>query len=317
MNILFKPAWWLNSPHLQTLWSSLFRAKNSLIITNERIELNDGDFIDLGWAGFGAGPRVLILHGLNGNLDSHYVNGMLAAITSKGWRGIVMHFRGCSGIPNRLARSYHSGETGDLQTIVNMLIKRESESPLFVIGYSLGGNVLLKALGENVLNNNVQAAVAVSVPFELNRTADHLCNGFSKIYQWRLVNELKRSHRKKFLNVVDPLKIKNLASLRTFWQFDNAITAPLHGFKNAAEYYSKSSSRQYLNQITTPTLILHSRDDPFTPLDSIPSKAEVSKFVDLELTDQGGHVGFVSGNYPWQPQYWLENRILNYFDNRI
>jgi uncharacterized protein len=242
MNNIFKPAWWLNSRHLQTLWPSLFRSKTTIGITNERIELADGDFIDLGWVGSGAGPRVLILHGLNGSLDSHYVNGMLAAIKRKGWRGIIMHFRGCSGTSNRLARSYHSGETGDLQTIVNELYNREPTTPLFAVGYSLGGNVLLKALGENVLGNNLQAAVAVSVPFELNKTADYLNRGFSKIYQWRLVRELKRSHSNKFTKIVDPLNIQSLSKIRTFWQFDNAITAPLHGFKSAAEYYQKSSS---------------------------------------------------------------------------
>lgn len=317
MRNTFKPAWWLRNPHLQTLWAALLRPKIKLSVRSERLELSDGDFLDLAWVGQGSGPRVLILHGLNGSLDSPYARGILQAINNRGWRGVFMHFRGCSGEPNRLAQSYHSGETRDLQAVITELIHREPNSPLFAIGYSLGGNVLLKWLGEigeSGIANPLKAAVAISIPFELAKTAEHLKTGFSRLYQWHLLRELSASHHRKFKDLPKPSVIKNVdvTRLKTFWEFDNAITAPLHGFKNADDYYEKSSSRQYLSKIKTPTLILHARNDPFTTSNALPEMHEVSAYVLLEFSEDGGHVGFISGKYPWKPVYWLENRIIDY-----
>jgi predicted alpha/beta-fold hydrolase len=315
----FKQAWWLPGPHLQTLWAALLRPKIKLHIRSERFELPDGDFLDLAWVGEGSGPRVLILHGLNGSIDSPYARGILQAIKNRGWRGVFMHFRGCSDEPNRLARSYHSGETRDLQIVITELIGREPNVPLFAIGYSLGGNVLLKWLGEtgeSGIENPLKAAVAVSIPFELAKTAEHLKKGFSRIYQWHLLRELSTSHHRKFKKIPKPFAINtvNVFMLKTFWEFDNAITAPLHGFKSADDYYEKSSSRQYLAKIKIPTLILHARNDPFTTLHALPEVLEVSKHVSLEFSAHGGHVGFVSGKYPWKPVYWLEERIMHYLE---
>ena len=320
MRNAFKPAWWLRNPHLQTLWAALLRPKIKLSLHAERLELADGDFLDLAWVGRGSGPRVLILHGLNGSIDSPYARGILQAINNRGWRGVFMHFRGCSGEPNRLAQSYHSGETRDLQTVTTELIHREPNSPLFAIGYSLGGNVLLKWLGEigeSSIENPLKAAVAVSIPFELAKTAEHLKTGFSRLYQVHLLRGLSASHRRKFKDLPKPSAISNVdvTTLKTFWEFDNAITAPLHGFKSADDYYEKSSSRQYLAKIKTPTLILHARNDPFTTLDALPEVHGVSSHVSLELSDHGGHVGFISGKYPWKPVYWLEDRIMDYLES--
>lgn len=317
----FKPAWWLRNPHLQTLWAALLRPKLKLPIRPERLELPDGDFLDLAWVGDGFGPRVLILHGLNGSIDSPYARGILQTINNRGWRGVFMHFRGCSSIPNRLARNYHSGETRDLQTVITELIRREPNSPLFAIGYSLGGNVLLKWLGETGetgIENPLKAAVAVSIPFELAKTAEHLKKGFSRIYQWHLLRELWAAHCRKFKHLPAPAVIKhiNVTTLKTFWEFDNAITAPLHGFKGADDYYEKSSSRQYLSKIKVPTLILHALNDPFTTLDALPEAHEVSKHVSLEFSAHGGHVGFIAGKYPWKPVYWLEKRIMDYLESK-
>ncbi|MBP9763692.1 MAG: hydrolase [Gammaproteobacteria bacterium] len=320
MHNSFKPAWWLRNPHLQTLWAALLRPKIKLSIRSERLELADGDFLDLAWVGGGFGPRVLILHGLNGNIGSPYARGILQAINNRGWRGVFMHFRGCSGEPNRLAQSYHSGETRDLQAVITELIHREPNSPLFAIGYSLGGNVLLKWLGEigeSNVDSPLKAAVAVSIPFELAKTAEHLKTGFSRLYQWHLLRELSAYHHRKFKDLPKPSAINHVdvTQLKTFWEFDNAITAPLHGFKNADDYYEKSSSRQYLAKIKTPTLILHARNDPFTTLNALPEVHEVSKHVSLEFSEDGGHVGFVSGKYPWKPIYWLEERIMDYLES--
>lgn len=313
----FKPAWWLPGPHLQTLWAPLIRTKIKLCIHPERLELPDGDFLDLAWVGHGPGPRVLILHGLNGSIDSPYARGILQAINKQGWRGVLMHFRGCSGEPNRRAQSYHAGKTDDLQTVITELIRREPDSPLFAIGYSLGGNVLLKWLGEIAdkhLENPLKAAVAVSVPFQLAKTAEQLKAGFSRFYQWRLLRELSASHHHKCKHLTKPSPVQSIdaSRLKTFWEFDNAITAPLHGFKNADDYYEQSSSSQYLTKINIPTLILHAHNDPFTNLNALPKAHEVSPSVSLQFSAHGGHVGFVSGKYPWKPIYWLEKKIIDY-----
>ncbi len=319
MKNIFKPAWWLPGPHLQTLVASFMPRNRNLDTRFERLELNDGDFLDLAWIGQGSGPRVLILHGLNGSVNSHYVKGILATIEKRGWRGVLMHFRGCSTENNRLAQSYHAGETGDLQTVISTLMLREENSPLYAVGYSLGANVLLKYLGErdkNGLENPLKAAVAVSTPFKLAQTAKHLSSGFRRIYQWHLVRGLCAAYRRKFTHMptppeIDVLKVKRL---KTFWDFDNAITAPLHGFKSADDYYAKSSSAQYLSTIKTPTLIVHARNDPFTTLECLPKESEISTAICLDMPEKGGHVGFISGKYPWQPIFWLENRIMNYLE---
>jgi predicted alpha/beta-fold hydrolase len=313
MNRKFKPAWWLPGAHLQTLWPALLRRKKALPVRDERLELADGDFLDLSWVGEGNTPLVLILHGLNGSVNSHYVNGLLNSILQRGWRGVLMHFRGCSKEPNRLAKSYHSGETADLNTVIAEILHREPNVQLYVVGYSLGGNVLLKALGTGAINKRVKAAVAVSVPFELAKTANHMSKGLSRIYQWHLVSGLISKYKQKFKTIKSPAN-SNVNKLGTFWKFDNDVTAPLHGFKDAADYYHKSSSRQYLTKIEITTLVIHAKDDPFTPVNSVPGINDLSDQVLLELYDSGGHVGFVTGKYPWRAKYWLEHKILDFFD---
>lgn len=317
MQTSFIPAWWLKNPHLQTLWASLMPRNLPGKVRFERIELLDGDFLDLTWVGDKTpdAPLVLILHGLNGSLRSTYVQGILQTIVAHKWRGVLMHFRGCSGEINRLAKSYHAGETGDLDYVVKEIVHREPQTPLFIVGYSLGGNVLLKWLGEDTCYKPVQAAVAVSVPFELNKSVERLNRGFSKLYQQYLIQGLISFHRQKFTQMSQPFDFGEIDKLQNFWDFDNAITAPLHGFKSAEDYYNQSSSRQYLANIQIPTLILQAKDDPFTTLNAIPTPEEMSSTVSLEVTEQGGHVGFVSGVYPWRPVYWLDQRILHFLKN--
>lgn len=313
----FKPAWWLPGPHLQTLWPALIYRKVHILHRHEQFELPDGDFLDLVWVGKGGGPIVLVLHGLSGSVKSPYVIRILQTIYNCGWQGVLMHFRNCGGKPNRLPRSYHSGETGDLKTVVAELIRRDPQTPILAVGYSLGGNVLLKWLGETGAQNPLKAAAAISIPFELEKTVTHLSKGFSKLYQWRLVRELIRNHQRKFEQIQSPIDFGDTSKLNTLWEFDNTITAPLHGFNNAKEYYTQSSSRRYLANIQVPTLILHSRNDPFTTSCSIPKPHEVSSQITLEISEQGGHVGFVMGKYPWKPIYWLEQKIIRYFKEQL
>jgi hypothetical protein len=223
-----------------------------------------------------------------------------------------MHFRNCGDQPNRLARSYHSGETGDLQWVLEHLV-RETRSPVrAAVGISLGGNVLLKWLGERGQQRLVGRAVAVSVPFLLAQASERLGRGWSRLlYQSHLLRKMRASYRRKLALIPPSLRI-DPEGIRSFREFDDRVTAPLHGFADAEDYYQRCSSRQFLGRIRTPTLILHARDDPFMWPTTIPREQELAAPVTLELSDQGGHVGFVAGPAPWRACYWMEQRVLSF-----
>ena len=306
----FKPTPWLPGPHLPTIWASVCRKIPRVDLESERVELPDGDFVDLVWTRDNGGLGVLILHGLEGSHESAYARGMLAALEQAGYRGVLLNFRGCSGVPNRLDRNYHSGDTGDVACIAD-LIETRSGQPLFAaIGYSLGGNVLLKWLGELGSQARLTTAVAVSVPFDLGACATRLDQGFSRVYQWRLISSMKDKFKEKFRKRPAPLALDDIDGLDTFWTYDDAVTARLHGFKDVHDYYSSSSSRQYLGRIDLSTLILHAKNDPFVPQSAIPTAQELGPKVRIELCRGGGHVGFVSGWLPGRYTYWLEQRIV-------
>lgn len=314
----FKPAWWLPFSHMQTIWPALVRRRNRALIAklqHERLELPDGDFLDLAWLGKDeTGPIVIVMHGFEGSLESHYSLGMLHALREHGLRSVFMHFRGCSGTPNRLVRGYHSGETSDLAFLAEVLKGREPKTLLAAVGYSLGGNVLLKWLGETERRNPLVAAVAISVPFELIGAVRRIQRGFSRFYQWYLLRHArKRLQHKLRQHAGFDEHVERLKSVKTIVEFDDLLTAPLHGFKNAMHYYQEASSRQFLRHIAVPTLIVHAKDDPFMTTEVIPEKTELSSCVQFEMSERGGHVGFVSGAYPWKPKYWLEERIPQFF----
>lgn len=306
----FIAPWWGRNPHLQTMWSTLLRRAPRIVWQRERVELPDTDFIDLDWADpAGRGPYALILHGLEGSAESPYVRGLTAALAARGIGAVVMHFRGCSGEPNRLDRSYHSGDTGDIDYAVRVLRARAPARPLGIVGYSLGGNALLKWLAEAGDTAPVDSAAAVSVPFVLSESADRMDRGLSRLYQWRLLLSLKRSLRRKVRRRPAPLPALRHGRLANFWAFDDAVTAPLHGFRDARDYYARSSSRQFLNRIRVPTLIVHAIDDPFMTDKVVPRDDELSPSIRFALSAHGGHVGFVDGPWPWRAGYWLERRI--------
>ncbi|HET7570575.1 MAG TPA: hydrolase [Gammaproteobacteria bacterium] len=305
----FKPAWWLKNRHAQTIFPAFFRRRAKLAIRRERLELPDGDFVDCDWVGGDRGPIVVVLHGLEGSIDSPYATGIMALIEHLGWRGCVLHFRGCSGESNRLPTGYHSGFTDDLDFLVKRLHSAEPNTPLAAIGFSLGGNVLLKWLGEQGAFAPLATAVAVSVPFDPATAADTVERGLSRIYNWYMLRSMRRSTARKFCRIEAPVPLPKLATLKTFRQFDDAVTAPLHGFRDAADYYRRSGSRPFLRNIRVPTLILQSRDDPVVGAAAIPAADELAPAVTLELTDRGGHVGFVGGGWPWKAEYWLESRV--------
>ena len=313
----FKPAWWLNNAHGQTLWPHKVRRTPKVKLHHERFELPDGDFIDTEWTKGREGPIVLVLHGLEGSTKSNYAAGILSAIDKRGWRGAFVYHRSCSGVPNRLHRRYHAGETEDLNTILSILTKREPNTPILIVGYSIGGNMLLKWLGESKeLPKQLAGAVAVSVPFDLHNVTKKLCSGFSQVYQFAMLKKMQRSIKSKYRHRNTTIKLEEILNLKTLREMDRDFTAPIHGFKNLDEYYEQTSSRQYLKHIDFPTLIVHAHDDPFMTKDAIPDADELSSHVTMELTKSGGHVGFVHG-HPWRPRYYLEERIPNYLSKRL
>lgn len=277
----------------------------------DRVELDDGDFIDLAWSGPADGRIVLFLHGLEGSLKSHYAGGMMRQLIRQGFRVCFLHFRGCSGEPNRLTSSYHSGKTDDPARILEHIQSSEGRQAYAAVGISLGGNVLLKWLGEQGDQCSLKKAVAVSVPFELEHAARRLTRGLSRVYQWHLISRLQDKYRKKFSQVASPLDC-DVSKLDTFHQFDDRVTAPLHGFSGVQDYYSRSSSRQFIPKIRVPTLILHARQDPFMFPDSVPSADELPDNVWLEMPEHGGHVGFIRGWFPGWAEYWGEQRIASW-----
>jgi uncharacterized protein len=313
----FRPPWWLKGRHSQTLWPQICQNLPELNLVDERLELPDGDFLDLCWIKNKSGPIVAVFHGLEGSIDSPYTRGILAAIHRRGWRGVLMHFRGCGKEFNRLDRNYHSGDTGDITYFLDTLHKRYGDTPIAAVGYSLGGNALLKYLGEYPDLHRLSAAVAVSVPFLLGVSADRLNRGFSKIYQRHLIGLLKQKMKSKYKDKNPGIDLENLDDWSTFRLFDDHVTAPLHGFKNVDDYYDRSSSRQFLSFIKTPSLIIQSSDDPFITSEAIPGEEELADAVCLELSDRGGHVGFVDGKYPWRSNSWLHQRIPEFLEQYL
>jgi predicted alpha/beta-fold hydrolase len=244
--------------------------------------------------------------------------GMLKAIHDSGWRGVLMHFRGCSGEQNRLDRSYHSGETGDLEFMVDLLRARHPNTPIAAVGFSLGGNVLLKWLGEQGPASVLCAATAISVPFLLGDCADRLERGFSRFYQWWLIRTMRLKVAAKFGGrPAAPIDLTQLDRLTTFRRFDDQVTAPLHGFADVTDYYRRSSSYGFLSDVQVPTLILHARDDPFMTEKVIPDTGQTAPSIRLEVYEQGGHVGFVDGPWPWKARYWLEERVPRFIAEHI
>ncbi len=320
----FKPARGLKNAHLQTLYPALFRKQPRPEVEIETFEFSDGDFTDCYWhhkpSKETTKPIVTLFHGLQGSFGSSYIQGMMSALDRAGFTAVLMHFRGCSGKANRLPRSYHSGDTEDAKAWISHLREYYPCTDLYAIGYSLGGNMLLKLLGEEGESTALSAAIAVSVPMQLDVSAKRMEKGFSRFYQYYLLRDLKVTLKQKYkdhdmqsLITMDP---GELGKIKNFYAFDGIYTAPVHGFVSAEDYYQKSSSRQFLKTIEIPTLIIQALDDPFMTDEVLPDKSELSSSVELEVYEHGGHVGFVSGTI-WEPKYWLEERVIDFLSNKI
>lgn len=322
----FRPAWWLPGAHAQTLGGRFLRPRGPLPLRRERVDTPDGDFVDvdfvdapgLAWGGFHAGdPVAVVLHGLEGCAASGYVRQVVRELGARGLRAAALNFRSCSGEPNRLARFYHSGDTGDLAHVLAWLAETFPGSALGAVGFSLGGNVLLKHLGEQGTESLLRAAVAVSVPFDLGAGARKMERGMGRVYTGFFLRSLRRKFRAKEALVGESCDRARVLSARTFWEFDDAATAPLHGFRDASHYYASSSSAGFLHAIRVPTLLLHSVDDPFLPEEALP-RAVIGEnpLLEAEFTERGGHVGFVEGA-PWAPGFWAEAEAARFLAVRL
>ena len=309
----FKTACWLPDQHSQTLFPTLFRRQIPLTLTEEVLELPDGDFVELSWTpSTESGPIIALFHGLEGSVESGYAQGVLKVVRDLGWQGVLMHFRTCGKKGNRLPRWYHSGDSPDIDYFIEVLRTRYPDRPLGAFGVSLGGNALLKYLGEKGDKSPLSAAMAVSVPFDLANTAQHLTTGFSRVYQRHLISLVRKKVLAKHKEMPLPMDLEAFNQARTFYHVDN-MAAKLHGFDSADDYYDKASARQFLKVIKVPTLALHSENDPFMTPEAIPSQSELSENVTLELTKKGGHVGFVYGKNPLKPKYWIDKRFREFF----
>ena len=316
----FQASFLLKNRHIQTIYASLFRKTPPLDFEVETFWLSDGDFLEAYWHKIthhtNTTPIVILFHGLAGSYKSPYIQGAVAALSHAGFSTVVMHFRGCSGKDNLKARSYHSGETRDAKEFLASVHARYPQAKLFAVGYSLGANMLLKLLGEEKENTLLSAAIAVSAPMLLAVSATQMNKGLSRFYQRLLLKDLNAALERKYathdMQKHIGLKKEDIKKLKNFWHFDEAYTAKINGFASAQDYYEKSSSKQYLKYIQTPTLIIHAKDDPFMTPEVIPKKEELSRKIELEILKNGGHVGFVSGSF-FKPHYWLDTRIVDYF----
>ena len=317
--IIYSPAWWIPGGHLQTLWGKLFRRQPPAPTKLERWETPDGDFVELHRLSAPPGtPRVLLLHGLEGTVRSHYAQGLLNEAARRKWGADLLIFRSCGSEPNRTRRFYHSGETTDAALVLERVSREFPTSPLAIARVSLGGNVLLKFLGErgNDLPPQLKAAAAISVPFDLSRSSRRINRGFSRFYQRFFMNSLRRKAQEKARRFPDLAPADKISGLRTLEDFDNVITGPLHGFRNAEDYYQQSSSLPRLKHIKLTTLLLSAVDDPMLPpevLDEVRDVARRNPALRLEFVQQGGHAGFIAGSRPWRPFYYAEYRVGEFF----
>ncbi|HEX3533784.1 MAG TPA: hydrolase [Gemmatimonadaceae bacterium] len=322
-DIIYSPAWWIPGGHLQTLWGKLFRRQAAAPTLLQRWDTPDGDFLEVHRLAAAPGaPRVLLLHGLEGTVRSHYAQALLNEAARRGWGADLLIFRSCGSEPNLTRRFYHSGETSDVGFVLDKILDEFPTSPLALVGVSLGGNVLLKFLGERGHNLPTQltAAAAISVPFDLSRSSRRINRGFSRFYQRFFLNSLRRKAQEKATRFPDLAPQDRIAALKTLEDFDNLITGPLHGFRDAQDYYARSSSLPYLTKIRLRTLLFSAVDDPMLPpevLDEVREEAKHNPALEIDFVDRGGHAGFVTGSVPWRPVYYAEHRIGEFLSRQF
>jgi hypothetical protein len=313
--------------HLQTLWGKLVRRPPVVPTRAERWTTPDDDEIEIRRLDAARDadertPRLLVLHGLEGTIRSHYLRGILDQARLRGWAADVLIFRGCNGEVNRAPRLYHSGETTDFDFVIRRLVAEHPGQPLVAAGFSLGGNVLLKWLGEqgDSVPEQLRAAAAVSVPYDLERGSRHIERGFSRLYTRHFLRTLRGKALAKLARHPGLFDAELLRQASTLFEFDDVVTAPVHGFEGASDYYSRSSSRHFLGGIKRPVLMLSALDDPFLPREvanDVAMLANSNEHLSVEFHERGGHVGFVSGHLPWRPHYYAEERAMQFLEEQL
>jgi predicted alpha/beta-fold hydrolase len=307
---------WLPGGHVQTIYPLLIKAPPPPY-RRERWETPDGDFIDLDWVdGNAAQPLLLLFHGLEGSSSSHYATALMAAVKARGWTGVVSHFRGCSGEPNRLPRAYHSGDSDEVDWVLRRLRQQHPKRTIYVAGVSLGGNALLKWLGERefLAADIINAAASVCPPLDLAICGHHLGRGFNKVYTQHFLNTLKAGAAAKLKQFPGIFDLSRMRRARNLYEFDDVVTGPLHGYLGADDYWKRASAKPLLRGIRVPTLLLNAQNDPFLPAHALPHDNELSVKVLADYPREGGHVGFVSGSLPGRLD-WLPQRLLHFFEH--
>jgi hypothetical protein len=312
---------WLPGGHAQTIWPYLL-PRPAIAYRRERIDAPDGDFWDFDWVDAkgppdrrDAAPLVILFHGLEGGSESHYARALMRALGTIGWRGVIPHFRGCGGELNRTARAYHSGDHEDVGAILDAIRARVvAGTTLYAVGISLGGSALLNWLGRARGNANrvLAAAAAISTPLDLTVAGPRLDRGLNRLYARNFLGTLQPKGKELARRYPDRLDGARIRRIRTMREFDDAVTAPLHGFADAVDYWRRASSQPWLAEITVRTLVLNAKNDPLVPAWSLPSPGEVARAVLLEQPREGGHVGFLRGRFPGNVD-WLPHRLLHFF----
>lgn len=311
----------MRNRHAQTVWGPLTR-RGDVPSRRERVATPDGDFVDLDWLDAPAAPGaplLLVLHGLEGSCRSHYVRGLFTLAREARWGAVALNFRSCSGESNRLPRFYHSGDTDDLDLVVRLLAERDPHACIGATGISLGGNVLLKWLGERGADapKQVRAAVGISTPYDLERCARMLDRGFQKVtYTASFMRSFRQKVRDKARAFPGFVDVAAVMRARTFAEYDRAVTAPLHGFADEVDYWRRASCKPYLARVRRPALLISALDDPFVPQDALPDPAALPPNIVAEFSERGGHVGFIEGP-PWRPRAWAERRAMAFLSSVV
>lgn len=307
---------WLPGGHAQTIWPYFLR-RPEIVLRRERVDTPDGDFWLFDWLDPPRrdAPWVVLFHGLEGSSGSHYARALFVQLAALGWGGVVPHFRGCADEPNRLPRAYHSGDHEEIAAMLAALRARlPTGATLHACGVSLGGSALLNWLGREgaQARSQVARAAAVSAPLDLMAAGKAIDSGTNRIYAAHFLQTLKPKAAAMAQRFPGRLDAARIAGVRTMWDFDDLVTAPLHGFDGTADYWSRASSKRWLAHVAIPTLVLNARNDPFVPGDSLPGPAEVAASVTLEQPEEGGHVGFCTGPLPGRLD-WLARRLAAFF----
>ncbi len=324
----YAPPWWLGrgdfGAHWQTVYASKLARPPLITFQRERWDTMphgrpDGDFIDIDRvAGPADKPMVVVFHGLEGDSQSQYARNLMQEVVRRGWRGMVAHFRGCSGEINRLPRAYHSGDWPEIDWILRRARSEAPDQPLFVAAISLGGNATLKWAGElgDEASKVATAVAAISAPLDLTAAGDTLANGFCKVYTARFLRTMKKNSLAKLRRHPGIFREDVMLAARNLREFDNEVTAPLHGFRDTDDYWTRASAKPGLINVKVPALVLNALNDPFLPAAALPGKHEVSAMVTLDFPTHGGHVGFVEGGFPGSGG-WMPRRVFHFFDHGV